>query len=80
MSASQLCKRRFLGAMFVPQTHRRQRLDTCHVSIYTHLAVIASRPWERGIIVPAANWYMNGRGLSEDIVTALCCWCCCWLW
>lgn len=76
MSASQLSRRRFFRAIFVPQTHRRQHLDTCHVSIYSHLAVVASRQWERGIIVPAANWYMNGRGLSEDIVTALCC--CCW--
>lgn len=23
----------------------------------------------KGCDIPAANWYMNGRGLSEDIVT-----------
>lgn len=31
----------------------------------SHLATKATKGWDE----PAANWYMNGRGLSEDIVT-----------
>lgn len=48
-----------------------------HLSCQLHHLASSSRVGRQGKgtgggrgTVPAANWYMNGRGLSEDIVTA----------
>jgi hypothetical protein len=27
---------------------------------------------EKNIGIPAANWYMNGKGLSEDMTAEIC--------
>jgi hypothetical protein len=45
------------------QIHRQPRLKICEFQ--SELSVIL------GVVIPAANWYMNGSGFSEDMTAVV---------